>query len=66
MLQIQCVRCRKLEPVTEMFNLGSIDEKGRPLYSCEGCLLSFEQDWFYKQKYDYKLPELENLMQMAA
>jgi len=66
MLQIQCVRCHKPAPQKEMLNLGSIDEKGgRLLYSCEGCLLSFEQDRFYKQ-YVYKLPEPENFMQMAA
>ena len=66
MLQIQCVRCNKSGYASEMFKLGSIDEKGKFLYSCEGCLLSFEQDWFYKQQYVYKLPEPEILMQMAA
>ena len=66
MLQIQCARCRKTSPVNEMLNLENIDEKGRVLYACEGCLLSFEQDWFYNLQYDYNLPESEKTMQMAA
>ena len=66
MLQIQCARCNKPSPVNEMLNLGAIDEKGRVLYSCEGCLLSYEQDLFYSRMYECKLPEHEEIIRMAA
>ncbi len=44
----ECTRCNRWFPEEEMFNLGFEDDEFEAVYSCEGCLISMEQDLFYQ------------------
>ncbi|MCP4346603.1 MAG: hypothetical protein GY795_13890 [Desulfobacterales bacterium] len=43
----ECTRCNRWFPEEEMFDLGFDDDELETVYSCEGCLISMEQDLFY-------------------
>ncbi len=45
----ECTRCKRWFPEEEMFNLGFEDDGPEAVFSCEGCLISMEQDQFYGQ-----------------
>lgn len=44
----ECTRCKRWFPEEEMFNIG-FENGPEAVFSCEGCLISMEQDQFYGQ-----------------